>query len=192
MKGQRFGTLRQAAGRRLGYEGPIVPPRVLKAMRVGVQAASPAERAAFGALASFSITIGVSRTVNYVRERRRKWPLMRSLLRRALAAPGPNSVRVHHFLPGIGLAFAAGAVAIATHKNGWDWLLSVPFGSGAALTLDELALLVGRDDAYWDSERLALAQSVITGVAAVGLAVRFRHRGEVALSTLDPSGTGVS
>lgn len=54
---------------------------------------------------------------------------------------------MHHFLPGIAIAFATGATGILTHRRGFR--LSLPFGSGVALTLDELPLLLGRDNPYW-------------------------------------------
>jgi hypothetical protein len=53
---------------------------------------------------------------------------------------------VHHYLPGMGLALAAGGTAILTRTDGREFWLSLPFGTGAGLTLDELALLVKRDN----------------------------------------------
>jgi hypothetical protein len=44
-----------------------------------------------------------------VRERRRRFPRLRSLTRRVSSGPHPSAVRVHHFLPGIAIALAAGA-----------------------------------------------------------------------------------
>src|SRR5215210_3382034 len=121
---------------------------------MGARASSPLEQAAFGALTSFAATIGISRTVNYVRERRRPFPRLRSLARLASSGPRASGPRVHHFLPGIAIAFAAGTTGILTHRRGF-WL-GLPFGSGVALTLDELPLPLGRDNPYWGHERLAL------------------------------------
>lgn len=49
-----------------------------------------AERAAFGMLTAFSLSIGISRGINYVRERRRGAPRLRSRGRRIFHAPGQN------------------------------------------------------------------------------------------------------
>jgi hypothetical protein len=86
---------------------------------------------------------------------------------------------VHHFLPGMGLALAAGGTAILTRRKGGEFWLSVPFGTGAGLTMDELALLVKRDNPYWDSERFALIQCAAAALAAAGLAAHFHRRGAV-------------
>ena len=56
---------------------------------------------------------------------------------------------IHHFVPGIVLAFAAGAAAILTRDEGLEPKLAVPFGVGMGLTLDESALLLELDDVYW-------------------------------------------
>ena len=127
---------------------------------------------------AFAATIVVSRLVNYVRERRRPAPRIRSWTRRAYHSPGREQLRVHHFLPGMGLALATGGAAILTRSDGREFWLSLPFGAGAGLTLDEIALLLKRDKPYWDSERFALIQSTVGGLAAAALAGRFVRRGK--------------
>jgi hypothetical protein len=77
----------------------------------------------------------------------------------------------------MGLALAAGGTAILTRTDGREFWLGLPFGTGAGLTLDELALLVERDNPYWDSERFALIQSAAAALAAAALAARFHRRG---------------
>ena len=84
---------------------------------------------------------------------------------------------MHHFLPGIGLALTAGAAAILTRRDGRKLWLSLPFGTGAGLTFDEVALLVKRDNPYWGSEALALAQGAVAALAAAALAAHFCRRG---------------
>jgi hypothetical protein len=110
-----------------------------------------------------------------VRERRRRVPRLRSLTRLISSGPHQSGVRVHHFLPGIAIAFAAGATGILTHRSGF-WL-GLPFGSGVALTLDELPLLLGRDNPYWGHEHLALIQGTAAAAAAVALATHFYRHG---------------
>jgi hypothetical protein len=99
-------------------------------------------------------------------------PAVRSLGRRAASAPRKGDVRVHHFLPGSALALVAGGTAILTRTEGQEMHFGVPFGVGLGLTLDELALLVDADNAYWKSERLALAGALTSGAAAAGIALR--------------------
>lgn len=147
----------------------------------GAQHAAPFERAGFGALLAFATTIPISRTVNYVRERDRSAPVLRSLTRRVVNLPRSSEPRVHHFVPGVAIAFAAGGAAILTHQQR-AFGLSLPFGVGAGLTLDELEVMVGRDNPYWGSEGLALAQSAVAGAGAVTLALRFVKRGAAASS----------
>jgi hypothetical protein len=86
-------------------------------------------------------------------------------------------LRVHHFLPGLALAFTAGGIAILTRGDGREALLALPFGIGAGLSLDEIGLLVKADNPYWGSENLALAQASVAALAAGGLAARFHHGG---------------
>ena len=153
--------------------------RPLHTTRRGYRTVSPAERASFGMLSAFAATIGISRAINYLRERRRHAPRLRSWARRAYHSPGQEQLRVHHFLPGIALALAAGGAAILTRMDGREFWLSLPFGTGAGLTLDEIALLVRRDNPYWDSETLALSQAAVAALAATALAARFHRRGSV-------------
>jgi hypothetical protein len=143
----------------------------------GYKHSSSAERAGFGLTSSLATTIVISRAVNYVRERQRPAPQARSRLRRLRKAPSPDDVRVHHFVPGVALALASGAVAVVTRTHGSELRFSVPFGVGAGLTLDELALLIDVDNAYWRSESLVLVQAGVAAIAAIGLGFRFAHRG---------------
>ena len=49
---------------------------------------------------------------------------------------------IHHFVPGIALAFGAGAAGLITDSQDVETALAVPFGIGAGLTFDEAALLL--------------------------------------------------
>ncbi len=129
-------------------------------------------------LSSFAITIGASRAINYVLERRRTAPRLRSWTRRAYHSPGREQFRVHHFMPGIGLAFLSGAGAILNRNDGREFWFSLPFGVGAGLTLDEIAILGELDNPYWESERLAAAQGAIAAAGAVALAFHFQRSGK--------------
>jgi hypothetical protein len=128
-------------------------------------------------LTAFAATVGMARTVNYLRERGRRAPLLRSWTRRVYHAPGSGQLRVHHFVPGIGLTLLAGGVAIVTRSDGYESWLSVPFGTGAGLVLDEIGLLMKADNPYWGSETLALWQSAVATFGGAALAARFYQLG---------------
>jgi hypothetical protein len=88
---------------------------------------------------------------------------------------------IHHFVPGIALAFASGAVGVVTRDESLKPRLAVPLGIGMALTIDESALLLELDDVYWTPEgvvgvQIALGATAMLGTIALGL--RFLRRGE--------------
>jgi hypothetical protein len=144
----------------------------LRAAVQGFDSASAAERAAFTILTASGATIGFSRLFNYVRERRRHFPSLRSLIRHAYHLPG-GGVRVHHFLPGMALSAMAGATAILLQREGRELWLGVPFGIGTGLTLDEVAFLIELDNPYWRTQRLALLEAGVALAGAAALAARF-------------------
>lgn len=88
---------------------------------------------------------------------------------------------IHHFVPGIGIAFAAGAAGLLTESQEIETALAVPFGVGAGLTFDEAALLLRLQDVYWTREgllsvQLSLATASVLGATILGL--RMLSRGE--------------
>ncbi len=133
-----------------------------------------------------------ARAVTYLQERRRSAPVLRSLLRRANRALRQDDTRVHHFVPGIAIAFSAGAAAILTRTQDAELRYSVPFGIGAALTLDELALLVDVDNPYWGSQREALTKAAVTSIAAGVLAARFAWHGRLDRGASEPPTGGAA
>ena len=88
---------------------------------------------------------------------------------------------IHHFVPGIVIAFCAGAGAILTRDEDLEPWLAVPFGVGMGLTLDESALLLELEDVYWSREGLLSVQitlAVMAMLGALALGLRFLRRGE--------------
>ena len=88
---------------------------------------------------------------------------------------------IHHFIPGIVMAFVAGSIAIGSRREGLDPWLGIPFGAGMGLTLDVSALLLELDDVYWSEEGILSVQVALAAMAmlsAVALATRFLRRGE--------------
>jgi hypothetical protein len=88
---------------------------------------------------------------------------------------------VHHFIPGILLAFGTGAAALVTDSAKLETALALPFGAGIGLTFDEAALLLQLEDVYWTREGLLSVQLSLglTGVLGASiLAQRILRRGE--------------
>ena len=92
-----------------------------------------------------------------------------------------GSRHIHHFVPGIGLSLLAGGASIALRHEGVEQWLALPFGAGAALVLDEAALLVELEDVYWSEEGVLGVQAGLAAVAllaTLALTVRMLRRGE--------------
>jgi hypothetical protein len=139
----------------------------------GYQDVSTRENAAFNMLTSFVLTFVCVRSVTYM------------LRTRSTVGPFRNVVvgrrHIHHFVPGIVLAFVSGAVAILTRNEDIEPKLAIPFGAGMGLTLDESALLLELEDVYWSREGLLGVQislAVAALIGALSLGVRFIRRGE--------------
>jgi hypothetical protein len=88
---------------------------------------------------------------------------------------------IHHFVPGILIAFAAGAAALLTDDSKLETRLAIPFGAGIGLTFDEAALLLDLRDVYWTREGVLSVQVSFGLAATLGgtiLALRMLRRGE--------------
>jgi hypothetical protein len=88
---------------------------------------------------------------------------------------------IHHFVPGIVLAFGSGIAALTTRDQGVESALAIPFGAGMGLTMDEAALLLDLEDVYWTRQGLLSVQvslGVTATLAATILGLRMLRRGE--------------
>jgi hypothetical protein len=88
---------------------------------------------------------------------------------------------IHHFVPGIVLAFASGTVALLTDSTEVEDRLAVPMGIGMGLTFDEAALLLDLRDVYWTREGLLSVQLSCAVPAMLSIAIltmRMLRRGE--------------
>lgn len=148
--------------------------------RAGYREVSTRENSLFNLLTSFAATFILVRSVTY------------ALRRRPTVGPFRNlrvgRRHIHHFVPGIVIAFGAGAAAILTRDERLEPWLAVPFGVGMGLTLDESALLLEFEDVYWSREGLLSVQITLAVMAVLGalaLALRFLLRGEQVV--LDPT-----
>ena len=83
-----------------------------------------------------------------------------------------GDVHVHHLVPGLVLSLVAGGLAIGLEPPElWVALLAIVLGAGAALVLDEFAMLLHLDDVYWTTEGRASIDACMAAVAFLGLAI---------------------
>lgn len=88
---------------------------------------------------------------------------------------------IHHFVPGILLAFASGTAALLTDDDRLEDRLAIPLGAGMGLTFDEAALLLDLRDVYWTREGLLSVQLSLGATAILSIAIitqRMLRRGE--------------
>jgi hypothetical protein len=141
--------------------------------RAGYREVSTRENSVFNLLTSFAATFLLVRSVTYgLRERRTMGPFRNVRVGRR---------HIHHYVPGIVIAFAAGTGAILNRNERLEPVLAIPFGVGMGLTLDESALLLDLEDVYWSREGLLSVQITLTVIAMLGalaLGLRFLRRGE--------------
>jgi hypothetical protein len=141
--------------------------------RVGYREVSTRENSMFNLLASFAATFILVRSVTYaLRQRQTVGPFRNLRIGRR---------HIHHFVPGIVIAFISGAAAILSRNERLEPVLAVPFGVGMGLTLDESALLLELEDVYWSREGLLSVQITLIVIAMLGalaLGLRFLRRGE--------------
>jgi hypothetical protein len=131
------------------------------------------ENALLNMLLSFNVAWLLVRLSTHVIRRRGKFGPFRNAMF--------GRTHVHHFVPGIVLALLAGGGAIVSRNEAIEPYLAVPFGVGAALTLDESALLLRLDDVYWSEEGILSVQISLASLAlvsATALATRVLRRGE--------------
>ena len=88
---------------------------------------------------------------------------------------------IHHFVPGILLAFGSGTAALLTDDEELEQRLAMPMGVGIGLTFDEAALLLDLRDVYWTREGLLSVQLSLGATAILSIAIltgRMLRRGE--------------
>lgn len=84
--------------------------------------------------------------------------------RRGWASGSVRGVHLHHLVPGIVASLAAGTAIIGFRPGDESMLLlSALFGAGAALILDEFALVLHLDDVYWTDEGRSSIEATLIG-----------------------------
>ncbi len=139
----------------------------------GYEGGTRSEHALLNLLGSYVLTAGVVRLSTHVIRRRGTWGPFRNFR--------VGDSHVHHFVPGIVLAFLSGGAAIVLRDQRVEPLLAIPFGCGVALTLDESALLLRLDDVYWTEEGIVsvhITLSALGVLAGAALTLKLLRRGE--------------
>ncbi len=139
----------------------------------GYRASPTRETAAFNLLVSYATTAAVVRVSTHtIRTRGAFGPFRNRQV---------GGRHIHHFIPGIALAFLAGGASVISRDESLDPWFAVPFGVGTALTLDEAALLIELEDVYWSEEGVLSVQVTLATLALLGataLGARAFGRGE--------------
>lgn len=82
-----------------------------------------------------------------------------------------GGVHVHHAVPGTVLALGAGLLSFTPwgDNSPAQEILAILFGVGAALVLDEWALIFHLDDVYWTQEGRSSIDAMIVGSVLAGI-----------------------
>jgi hypothetical protein len=141
---------------------------LVSALVADARAAYRAEIVAQGKEPAFLLTLAFLLTFGVVR-------LITASIRAGRRTPFRNvttrgGLHVHHMVPGTVLVLLSGYLAVVLPEPRPDRALAVAFGVGAALVLDEFALLLRLADVYWQPEG---RESIDAVVLAGGLATLY-------------------
>jgi hypothetical protein len=127
-------------------------------------------------LIAFILTFFVTRTfVRYIRHRADlgvppRWWEPRNI--------HIGKIHIHHVVVGVLLVMVSGVTLVALSVNGHEpeyTLGAIVFGIGAALVLDEYALILHLSDVYWEEDGRTSVDAVFAAVAVGGLLVLGLH-----------------
>jgi hypothetical protein len=139
--------------------------------RHGYQQAPTGESILFNLLSAFVISSSVVRLTTF--GVRRGVPLLFNVR--------IGRRHIHHFVPGILLAFTSGSAALFAADPRMRETLAIPLGVGIGLTFDESALLLDLEDVYWSRQGLVGVQITLATASLMSagmLALRILRRGE--------------
>ena len=126
-------------------------------------------------LISFLLTFLVTRTiVRYIRHTENnkdndtppKWWQPRNI--------GHGTVHIHHAIIGVILVMVSGVTMVTLAVDGGVpefTAAAIVFGMGAALVLDEFALILHLEDVYWSEDGRTSVDAVFAAVAVAGLLI---------------------
>jgi hypothetical protein len=124
-------------------------------------------------LIAFILTFFVTRTiVRYIRRNAgndapRKWWQPRNI-------SGHGGLHIHHAVIGIVLVMVSGVAMVTMAVDGGIGeftAAAIVFGIGAALVLDEFALILHLEDVYWAEDGRASVDAVFAAIAVAGLLI---------------------
>ncbi|MFZ0833474.1 MAG: hypothetical protein WAM92_10380 [Mycobacterium sp.] len=127
-------------------------------------------------LIAFLLTFLVTRTiVRYIRahadsDAPRKWWQPRNIS----VSEGQGGLHLHHVVIGVVLVMISGVTMVTLAVDGGATEFTVAaifFGIGAALVLDEFALILHLDDVYWSEDGRTSVDAVFAAVAVAGLLI---------------------
>jgi hypothetical protein len=82
----------------------------------------------------------------------------------------PGGLHIHHAVFGVIAMVVAGILEFAAQPGSpWVEMIAFMFGAGAALTLDEFALILHLEDVYWTGEGRKSIDAIILGVTFITL-----------------------
>jgi hypothetical protein len=174
--GQFGRMLRRRAHETTDHEGlvEVAPAAALDTVGVavsGYEAAPRSETVLFNLLAGFLGSFAVVRLSTWgIRD---GWGPFRNVR--------IGGRHIHHFVPGILLAFGSGTAALLTDDDEREQRLAIPMGVGIGLTFDEAALLLDLRDVYWTRKGLLSVQLSLGATAILSIAIltgRMLRRGE--------------
>ncbi|BAX93211.1 hypothetical protein [Mycobacterium shigaense] len=127
-------------------------------------------------LVAFILTFFVTRTfVRLIRHRKRTGRSPRWWEPRNIHIGG---VHIHHVTFGVVLVMISGLTLVTMSVNGQENELTfaaILFGIGAALVLDEYALILHLADVYWEEDGRTSVDAVFAAVAVAGLLIMGLH-----------------
>ncbi|HXO80206.1 MAG TPA: hypothetical protein VN856_10000, partial [Mycobacterium sp.] len=89
-----------------------------------------------------------------------------------------GSKHVHHVVVGVVMVMISGITLVTLSVNGTEpefTAIAIIFGIGAALVLDEYALILHLSDVYWEEDGRTSVDAVFAAVAVGGLLVLGLH-----------------
>jgi hypothetical protein len=127
-------------------------------------------------LIAFILTFFVTRTfVRFIRHRRDRGRPPRWWLPRNVYIGG---VHIHHVTFGVVLVMISGLTLVTLSVDGREpefTVAAIFFGIGAALVLDEYAMILHLSDVYWEEDGRTSVDAVFAAVAVAGLLIMGLH-----------------
>jgi len=81
-----------------------------------------------------------------------------------------GDIHLHHMVPGLVLVLVSGLIGFSAYSNpAFVDIAAIAFGAGAALVLDEFALVFHLEDVYWEDEGRQSVVATVLGAAVIVL-----------------------